>query len=306
MKRAITIGNFDGVHRGHKALIDAVNTFKREQLSSGVAWCSMALTFEPHPIEVLRPGVRVPRLTTREKKVELLHQSGVDQVEVLEFNDELAQMPAEVFFESLLINRFNLGFLVVGENFFFGKNRTGTPEVLQKWCSSKSISCKIIPPIQADGATISSSRIRALIEQGQMIPASRLLGRDYSLTGVVVHGDKRGRQLGFPTANVIPQTQGLGSPCLPAKGVYLSFATLEGRTFPSITNVGVKPTVARAGAPLIVETHLLDFEGDLYEKLLTVEFRDRLRDERRFGGVEELRQQIQIDTAIARQKLRSL
>ncbi len=139
-----------------------------------------------------------------------------------------------------------------------------------------------------------------------MVPAARLLGRDYSITGQVVHGDKRGRQLGFPTANILPDLNSIGSICVPARGVYLSIATVEGKTFPSITNVGVKPTVSQAGAPLVIETHLLDFSGDLYEKWLTVEFKDRLRDERKFRGVEELRQQIQIDTSIAREKLRSL
>jgi riboflavin kinase/FMN adenylyltransferase len=195
-----------------------------------------------------------------------------------------------------------MSYLAIGHNFYFGHNREGTPGRIIDWCKEAHIPAHLVDAVEADGAPVSSTRIRKLIQDGQMIAASRLLGRDYSLTGEVQHGDKRGRQLGFPTANLLPQVQGPGARCIPARGVYLSASTVGGKTFPSITNVGVKPTVQSTG-PLVVETHLLDFSGDLYGKQLTVEFRDRLRDEKKFQSLAALTEQIQKDVQTARARL---
>lgn len=299
MLTGLTIGNFDGVHRGHRALIGTLAEWRRTRGVSNAH--TVVVTFDPHPVEVVR-HTPVPRLCSLEERVHLIRGCGVDEVQVVPFTPQLAHTSARAFFEQLVLRQLHTNFVAVGHDFYFGHKREGTPERLLEWCREAGIEAAMVDPVESDGAPISSTRIRQLIESGQIVAASRLLGRDYSLSGEVLHGDKRGRQLGFPTANLVPPVEGFGTRCIPAKGVYLSTATVEGKTFPSITNVGVKPTVSNSGQ-LVVETHLLDFEGDLYGKLLTVEFRDRLRDERRFAGLEALTQQIRADINIARTRL---
>jgi riboflavin kinase/FMN adenylyltransferase len=264
----------------------------------------IAVTFEPHPGEVLKPGLVVPRLTTTKEKIRLIQSAGISEVHVIPFTQDFAKMTAREFFDQVLVQRFAMAYLAIGHDFHFGRNREGTPGQLIDWCEKLGIPSHLVDAVEADGAPISSSRIRKLVQEGQMIAASRLLGRDFSITGEVVHGDKRGRTIGFPTANILPNVVGVGSICVPARGVYLSSATVEGKTFPSITNVGIKPTVQQSG-PLVIETHLLDFDGNLYGKQLTVEFRDRLRDERKFSGLDELKEQIRKDTDLARARLSS-
>ena len=304
MRTALTIGNFDGVHRGHRKLIEAVTDYKRQHQGADHMIESAVLTFEPHPIEVLRAPATIKRLTPAHLKKELIEHMGVDRVEVLAFNSQLAQTSAEDFFNKLIVAKYNPEFIAIGPNFFFGRGKSGTPELLKKWCEAQRIKCEILLPVEADGDVISSTRIRKLIEAGQLIQAGRLLGRDYSITGEVVHGNAKGRLLGFPTANIVPQTEGSGAPVLPSFGVYLTSATVDGRTFASVTNVGVKPTIQNTG-PVVVETHLLDFDGDLYGKQLTVEFRDRLRGEQKFKSLDELSAQIRKDTELARLRLRN-
>ncbi len=301
-KAALSIGNFDGIHRGHLALVHRVVEWKRAHFQDNPIK-SVVLSFEPHPVEVLK-NIHVPRLMNQANKTKLLHELGIDEVKIIPFTKDFSQTEAPAFFKNILLRDLDPAFVVVGQNFFFGKDRQGTPQKIVEWCQQAGIEAEIFSPIEVDGSIVSSSRIRSLIESGQMAAASRLLGRDYSIEGEVIHGDKRGRQIGFPTANVIPNINTIGAPCIPAKGVYLSFSTVEGRTFPSVTNVGVKPTVSNTGQ-LVIETHLLDFQGDLYGKLLTVEFRDRLRDEKKFNGLDELTKQIQIDTQTARARLSS-
>jgi len=301
MKTALTIGNFDGVHRGHRALVDAVTAWRRAH-GGATRYKTVVVSFEPHPVEVLRPGTIVPRLSDPIDKVERLQSLGIDEVHMISFTPEFARMTAREFFDQVLVRELDAAFVAWGHDFNFGHKREGTPELILKWCGEKKIEAKLIEAVECDGDVVSSSRIRRLIEEGQLVSAARLLGRDYAITDEVKHGDKRGRLLGFPTANLVPTVGVSGAPCLPARGVYLSSATVEGRTFPSLTNVGVKPTLSAAGQ-LTVETHLLDFEEDLYGKSLTVEFRDRLREEKRFAGLDELRQQIQLDMQIARARI---
>lgn len=300
MKCALTIGNFDGVHRGHRSLIEALQAWRRAQ-PDPTAYRTAVITFDPHPSEVLK-GVPVPKLSTTSERTELLHNLGVDEVRVMHFTKDFAQTSAHDFFNQYIRQA---AFVAIGHDFYYGHNREGTPGQTLDWCQAAGIPARLVEPVEADGAVVSSSRIRKLIQEGHMIAAGRLLGRDYSLTGEVIHGDKRGRLLGFPTANILPSSSGPRLRCVPARGVYLSAATVEGKTFASITNVGVKPTVSDSGQ-LIVETHLLDFQGDLYGKLLTVEFRDRLRDERKFSGLPELQEQIRKDIAVARERLITL
>jgi riboflavin kinase / FMN adenylyltransferase len=304
MKTAITIGNFDGVHRGHRALVERINLAKRIAASKGDSLKTVVLTFEPHPIEILKPGTFVKRLSPAPVKIKLLESLGVDEVRVIPFTPALAQMTARDFFEKFLIAQLNPAFIAIGPNFYFGHGREGTPQLLKEWAQAAGIHIDIVERIEADGAPISSSRIRKLIEEGHMVGAGRLLGRDYAISGEVAHGAARGRGIGFPTANIVPQIDGSGAPCLPAKGVYLTFSTLGAKTFASVTNVGVKPTVQNTG-PLVIETHILDQSLDLYGKTLTVEFRDRLRDEKKFNNLEELKAQILKDTELARTRLRN-
>ena len=310
MRSAVTIGNFDGVHRGHRALLDAIMEFKRSQPNTPPK--TVVISFDPHPSEILRPGTLVPRLCSTEQRQKLLYSAGADEVLIVPFTLEFSKTSAHDFFKKVLVEQLHMQFLAVGENFFFGHQRGGTPAQLIRWCSDAGIASALVNPIESDGSVISSSRIRKLIGDGQMVAAARLLGRDYSIRGEVVRGDQRGRTLGFPTANLRPQASGSGAICIPAYGVYLSASTVDGRTFASITNVGVKPTVQALGSPGLsgssgaqvgIESHLLDFDGDLYGKLLSVEFRDRLRGEIKFKGLSELTQQIQADVQIARARL---
>jgi len=303
VRSAITIGNFDGVHRGHRALVESIVGWKRGQAEPDSVR-TVVMTFEPHPVEVLRPGTLVPRLTPVAEKQRLLYGLGVDEVRVVPFTAAFSKTSARDFFDHVLLQNLKGGFIAVGGNFFFGHNREGSPGRIVDWAQERGFEAKIIPGVESDGDLISSSRIRRLIEAGEMVPAARLLGRDYSITGDVVHGDKRGRQLGFPTANLVPAVAQIGAPCLPARRVYLSSATIEGKTYPSITNVGVKPTVSNSGQ-VTVETHLLltPTPPDLYGKQLTVEFRDRLRAEMKFQGLAELVSQIQQDIETARARL---
>lgn len=296
-KTALTIGNFDGVHRGHRALLDRIRKFRDSQNES-LRTC--VVTFDPHPTEILRPEMPLLRLTSTEERVRLIKDCGIDEVRIIPFTKEFSQTPAREFFESILVRDLDPALVVVGHNFFFGHQRSGTPAKILEWCQERRVLAEVVGPIQADGEEISSSRIRALLRDGHVPAASRLLGRDFSYTGEVVHGAKRGRQIGTPTANlkVAPNR------CLPKNGVYLTVSsTQDGRTFPSITNVGVKPTIDSQNQELSLETHLLDFEGDLYGNHLTVEFRDRVRDEMRFASVDALVEQIHKDIAVARQRL---
>jgi riboflavin kinase/FMN adenylyltransferase len=296
MKSVLTIGNFDGVHRGHQALVESLLDVKRRLGDPRIR--VTVVTFDPHPAEVLRPGVHVPKLSSLPEKIRLLTNLGVDEVRVVPFTAEFAQTSARAFFERVVTGTFDPVHVSVGSNFYFGQGREGTPELMMEWCRAASISAQIQPPIEVDGELVSSSRIRARLQEGAVASAARLLGHHFSLRGEVRHGDKRGRQLGFPTANLLPDAD----LCLPKKGVYLSSATVEGRTFASITNVGTRPTFKGSGH-LSVETHLLNFDGDLYGKQLSVEFRDRIRDEMRFEGVGQLVQQIQADIEIAKSRL---
>lgn len=297
---ALTIGNFDGVHRGHRALLTALMNWKRSRANPSEVH-TLVVTFDPHPSEIIT-GTSVPRLTTPDERRQLMLDTGIDEVTTVPFTHQLAATDARAFFDEFIRKRFEAKFVAVGHDFFFGRKREGTPEKLLAWCFESGIEAVHVDPIEADGSIISSTRIRRLIEDGSLVAANRLLGRAYSITGEVVHGDKRGRQIGFPTANIVPPADGHGRPCLPARGVYLSTSTVDGRTFPSITNIGVKPTVSASGL-LVIETHLIDFDGDLYGKQLTVEFSDRLREEKKFPNLQALVDQIREDTQLARSRL---
>lgn len=285
--RSIAIGNFDGVHLGHQALIESARAH-RQAPQSQVA----VVTFDPHPKEALSPGVFVPRLCSLEKRIELLKQHGADEVFVIPFNLDFAKVSAREFFEEFIIGKWNAHHVSVGPSFFFGNDRRGNPTLLCEWMNDLGRSAQIIQPRTLDGVMISSSGIRDLLRKGDPLTANAHLGRHHYIEGIVASGFKRGRSLGFPTANLYPLTSPPPHACLPLEGVYVTRVQLpDGRLINSITNVGFRPTVHQH-SPLSVETHLLDFSEDLYGQMIRVEFLDRIRPELKFESLDALKAQI--------------
>lgn len=294
---ALTIGNFDGIHRGHQALLRQLQQFAAQQGMN-----SALLTFDPHPITVLRPDQPLQLLTTPLERLHLSAPLGIDLGIIHPFTREVAaQEPAE--FMGNLVQRLNVRALVVGPDFALGRNRSGNLDVLTELGKTLGYSVQIIEPVDWENQPVRSSAIRALLTQGEVATVANLLGRPYHATGLVVHGDQRGRQIGIPTANLqIPQNK-----LWPADGVYATRTFVHDRagvnTFNSATNLGMRPTVG--GTEHRFETHLLDFpeaggSDDLYGQTVTVEFMARLRGEQKFNGFGELVAQIHADIAQAR------
>lgn len=286
----VTIGNFDGLHLGHQALIRRTLAVCREDGLTPVV-----LTFWPHPRLVLFPDQGHMPLCTRQDRLDRLAALGVPQVLELPFDRDLAALDAETFVRRCLLP-LHLRRLVVGYDFSLGRNRCGHVEELRRLGAAEGFSVEQLAPVVVDGTVVSSTVLRRLIGRGDVREAAALLGRCYGFSGPVVHGDGRGRGLGFPTANIrYPQV------ALPARGVYATRVTLEGRAWASVTNVGHKPTFGRN--ELSVEAFLLEDCPDLYGRTLRLDFVDRLRDERRFADVEDLKTQINADVAAARRIL---
>jgi len=291
-RAAVAIGNFDGVHRGHQALIShMLRSARAKKLIPTV------LTFHPHPVEVLRPGTKLERLTTTEEKLALLKELGVQRVLLQPFSSELAQLSADEFFRQFLAEGLRAASLHVGSDFHFGAKREGDTERLYKLCEKASVTLEVEPPFELGEIRISSSLIREALLQGEVGRATDYLGRPYVLSGKVIKGDQRGRQLGFPTANLDYPPEKV----LPKHGVYLTGSTLGEETYKSVTNIGVRPTFAGANRPS-VETHLLDFDATIYDETLSLEFWGRIRDEKKFESVDALKQQIAADVNEARGK----
>lgn len=288
---ALTIGNFDGVHRGHQHLIQRMIASAREAaLSIG------ALTFSPHPSQVLQPQRPATFLTTLEERLRLLEELGLDFVVVYPFSRETANTSAEAFV-SALVDRLRMRQLWVGPDFALGRNREGDVPTLKRLGQSMGFTVHVVEPVTYDGVEVRSGIIRQLIEAGQVDRAARLLSRPYRLSGTVVEGARRGRLIGLPTANLAPPEGRL----IPAHGVYATRCHVDGSPYVGATNIGTRPTFDN-GKPT-VETHLLDFQGDLYGRVLHVEFILRLRPEQRFASVDELTAQIRRDIRRARQAL---
>jgi len=287
---ALAIGVFDGVHRGHQMLISRMLQEARSRnLTGGV------ITFHPHPITVVRPDVKISYLESLEHRVELLKDLGVDFVSVLQFTSELQQVSAADF-ARLLVEEARLRLLVVGEDFRLGRGGEGTVEVLTALGQELGFEVLPIPLLGDDSDRVSSTRVREALAAGEMESVADLLGRPFYLRGPVLHGDERGRQIGFPTLNI-----GVSKDrWLPPNGVYVTRAHVGDREFHACTNIGIRPTFD--GDPQVgVETHLLDFEGDLYGELVTIELLHRLRPEQKFNGVDQLVAQIQQDVADTRE-----
>jgi riboflavin kinase/FMN adenylyltransferase len=285
----VTIGNFDGVHRGHQALIGGA--VARAEAEGGTP---VVLTFDPHPARVLTPDRAPASLMTLDQRAEIMAALGVKHVVALAFDGQLAQMNAEEFSVEILHRNLRARAVLVGEAFHFGRGREGSIETLRELGPRLGFSVVAVPPILHEGAPVSSSRVREALEAGAVRTAAVLLGRPFFLDGTVARGDGRGRELGVPTANVEPDNE-----TLPALGVYACWcrgAADERRA--AVVNVGRRPTFG-GGAP-VVEAHLLDWAGDLYGRRLRLEFTERLRSERTFADAGALLGQIQADIATAR------
>jgi riboflavin kinase/FMN adenylyltransferase len=289
----LTIGSFDGVHRGHQDLIRAmVEDARSEDLPAVV------LTFFPHPSVVLRDRQPAFYITTPEEKARLLEQLGVDYVITEAFNVELSKVPAQAFL-SRLIDRLGMKRLWVGEDFALGHSREGNVHFLRREAGQKGFQLHVKEPVKVGGEVISSTRVREALRSGDVAGVGRYLGRPFVIPGVVEGGAGRGKQLGIPTANLRIWEQR----AYPAPGVYACFAEIGSVRHQAVSNIGVRPTFEEHQEVPIVEAHLLDFKGDLYEKEMRLYFIDRLRDERRFPGPEELLNQIERDIRRARRTL---
>jgi riboflavin kinase/FMN adenylyltransferase len=289
----LTIGSFDGVHKGHQSIIRELTT--RAQLHRGL---TVVVSFYPHPAAVLQGRNYPYYLTTPEEKANLLERLGVDVLITHPFNRNIANKTAREFLLDLKA-RIEIVHLQVGYDFTIGKNRTGDFPTLQKIGEELGFTVGQSPPTEDRGGAISSSRIRFLLGVGQVEEAAKLLGRNYKIQGIVEVGDQRGHKLGFPTANIAVWAERL----IPTAGVYACWATVRGKTWGAISNIGVRPTFETNPVPPRVETHLLDFDVDIYGENLELEFVSRLRNERRFPSIDSLIAQISQDSLRAREIL---
>ena len=287
----VAIGNFDGVHRGHKAVIAAALARSR-----ALGKPSAALTFEPHPRAFFNPDEPLFRLTPEAAKLRLLAATGVDGAIVLTFNAELAKLSAQDFVQRVLVDRFAITGAAIGFNFHFGANRTGSPEFLQAQGRQHGFAVDIVPPLLDGGRPVSSGPIRAALASGRLDDAADFLGYPWFVSGTVIHGDKRGRELGFPTVNLR-----LDPACALRHGIYAVRAAVAGRRYDGVASFGRRP-MFDTGAVLL-EIYLFDFSGDLYGVDIDVAFIAWLREEAVFASAKELVRQMQEDSRLARAAL---
>jgi riboflavin kinase/FMN adenylyltransferase len=286
---AVSIGNFDGVHLGHIALISELRRVADQERAQTVV-----VTFDPHPLRLLAPDRFMPQLTTPEERAELLLRAGADWVVILKTTQELLQLEADEFLRRLLLNGLAAKAVVEGFNFHFGKDRQGTPQSLQTWCNNHDMACHIVAAkLGSNNEPISSSRVRAALDAGDVVGAARLLGRPYRLQGRVITGDRRGKELGFPTANL-----GDIRTVIPGDSVYAVSVKCDFGTFTGAANFGPNPTFGVTARK--VEVHLLDFDGDLYDQEIEIEFAEQLRQTRKFASKDELVRQLTLDIERAR------
>jgi riboflavin kinase/FMN adenylyltransferase len=292
---AVAIGNFDGVHRGHQALVA-----EARRLAAGRGGVPAVLTFTPHPARVFAPELAPPLIMSLPRRLELLAEAGVEAAVVEPFTRAYAAIEAEAFVREVLVARLGARDVVVGYDFSFGRGRRGGPEMLQRLGGELGVSVRVVPPVLADGLVCSSTKIREFVLEGRIEGAALLLGRPFEITGTVVRGAGRGRTLGFPTANVAPEGE-----LVPRLGIYAARAVVldGGDATPRVAalSVGSNPTfMPGGGGSVSVEAYLLDFDGDLYGRRLRLELLHRLRDEKRFDSIDALVAQIHDDVARVR------
>lgn len=302
---AVTIGNFDGVHRGHARIVERLNAQARR-----VGGAALVFTFDPHPVRLLRPETAPPPLTWTDRKAQLLVELGIDSMIAYPTDEALLRLSAREFFDEIVRGQLDARAMVEGPNFCFGRDRTGTIEVLQQFTAEAGMQLEVVEPVEIDGDYVSSSRVRQLISAGEVAAAAHLLTRPYRIRGMVAHGAARGVKIGFPTANV----EAIDT-LLPAAGVYAGVAWVaaastadslppsqtrfpqgEGRTgYPAAINIGPNPTFGEHA--IKVEVHLIGWHGSLYGEPLEVDFVARLRDVQKFSGLDALKAQLARDVA---------
>jgi riboflavin kinase/FMN adenylyltransferase len=290
-RAVVSIGNFDGVHIGHQKVISHAVARAQE-----IDAPSTIMTFNPHPISLLRPSEAPRLLTTIEQRLELLRHTGVDSVAVLPFTHYISRMSALTFIEKVLVERFHAREVFVGANFRFGEDREGDVDFLAFQGEKHGFTAQAWPTVEDDGELVSSTRIRAAVDAGKVDEAGRLLGRIFFGDGRVLLGKRLGRKLGFPTLNIEVENEQI-----PAEGVYLTAVHIPSfqRVFPSVTNIGVRPTVYE-NSGVTIESHLLDFMADVYQERVRLYFLKRLRDEEIFDSTFQLVSQVRRDVEAAR------
>ncbi len=297
-KAVITIGNFDGVHIGHQALLQTV-----VEKAHKIGGTAVAVTFDPHPMRVLSPNGHPPLITLKEQKSELIARTGIEVLLHIPFTLEFASLPARAFVEDLLIRRIGMKVLVVGKDYTFGRNREGNLDLLNQWAPELSYDVIVVDWIHSvlgPAERISSTRVRELVMEGRMEEAKKLLGRQYQIRGVVASGRNRGgRLLGFPTANINLQDE-----LSPKQGIYAVTVEHGGELYKGVANIGYSPTFD--DHIFTIEVHILDFKKNIYGDPIRVNFIQRLRDEIKFENIEALAAQIRLDIELARQILDNL
>ena len=291
----LTIGNFDGVHKGHLALFKKVIT-----RASAIKGKSVVMTFDPHPIKIMMPGNGPPLITPTPQKLKLIENAGIDLIICVPFTKEFATISAHDFVLKILVEKIGVKELVVGYDYSFGHNREGKIELLKKMGNELDFRVHVIGPYKINGTLVSSTSIRNLIKDGELAEAKNLLGRDYQICGTVIKGQNRGgRLLGFPTANLE-----LMDELSPRAGVYAVEVLIDECVYYGVTNIGYNPTFGIQ--PLSIETHILDFSGDLLGETIRVNFIERLRDEKTFKTIEELSEQIGRDISSAKELFKKI
>src|SRR5262245_34183511 len=285
----LALGNFDGVHRGHRKILDRVRRVAGERAAMAVV-----MTFDPHPPRVVRPDKAPPLLMTTAQKLEAIAGSGVQGAAIVRFTPELSRWDPERFVQTVLVDWLRVAEVWVGANFLFGHDRAGNFSLLRALGSRYGFKAEKIDPVRYKDFVVSSTRIRRLVAEGRVDEAGALLGHQYYVDGIVVEGDRRGRTIGFPTANLCTENE-----LAPPHGVYATTTTIDGVVRPSVTNVGVRPTVDVSGKTRI-EVHVFNFDQDLYGRSIRLGFVQRIRDERAFDSLDALRAQIGADCARAR------
>ena len=284
----LALGNFDGMHRGHLKIIERVRRGAEERGATAVA-----MTFDPHPSKIVRPDKTPPLLMTHQQKLDALARAGMHGVAIVRFTPALAQWDPERFVRTVLVEWLHVSEVWVGANFLFGHDRAGNFSTLRSLGARYGFRAEKIDPVRYKDFVVSSTRVRRLITEGRMDEAGALLGHYYTIGGTVVKGQQRGKGLGFPTANVCADNE-----LIPPSGVYATTASVDGAAFPSVTNIGTRPTF-EDGQEVVIESHVLDFDKDLYGAKLKLGFVQRLRDEKKFEGVDALKAQIDADRARA-------
>jgi len=287
---AVSIGNFDGVHKGHARIVQRLLARARE-----VGGPAVVFTFDPHPIRVLRPHHAPPPLTWTRRKAELLAELGVDQIIAYPTNEAFLRLDARQFFDRIVCHRLRARVLVEGSNFFFGRDRLGNVDRLREFCAQAGLTLEVVEPVHIGGQVVSSSRVRALVAAGRVDQAAALLTRPYRIRGTVIRGAGRGMRLGYPTANM-NHVETL----LPAQGIYAARAVVGTGGWPAAVSLGPNPTFAEDPGLTKVEVHIIDYSGDLYGREIEVDFLARLRDIVRFDSPAQLVAQMELDVQAAR------